>query len=98
MSCEIKNSPISNWKCSEAEKYKEEDNKMKQKVESKQQLETLIFQMKSMLNGESINEEIKTAGQEYVREKEKWLDDNYHAEKEEFDSQIQEINQKIEEH
>ena len=81
----------------EAEKYKEEDNKMKEKVESKQQLETLIFQMKSMLNGESINEEIKTAGQEYVREKEKWLDDNYHAEKEEFDYQIQEINQKLQE-
>ena len=81
----------------EAEKYKEEDNKMKEKVESKQQLETLIFQMKSMLNGESINEEIKTAGQEYVREKEKWLDDNYHAEKEQFDAQIQEINQKLQE-
>ena len=81
----------------EAEKYKEEDNKMKEKVETKQQLETLLFQSKSLINGPNVPEDVKKTAEEFISEKEKWIDDNYNAEKEDFEKQIQEVNVKIQE-
>ena len=59
----------------ESEKYKEEDNIMKEKIEAKQQLENLLYQMKSGENKQF---------DEKIKETQEWLDANPMAETAEY--------------
>lgn len=59
----------------ESEKYKEEDNMMKEKIEAKQQLENLLYQMKSGENKQF---------EEKIKETQEWLDANPMAETSEY--------------
>jgi L1 cell adhesion molecule like protein len=75
----------------EAEKFKESDQKLKENIEAKQRLETLIFQTKSDMNLGDMKESVN----KYLKEKEDWLDSHLHEDKEKYEEQIQEIQQKL---
>jgi heat shock 70kDa protein 1/2/6/8 len=80
---------------SDGEKYKEDDDKMKEKVETKNKLESYCFQMKQTIEDEKIkdkiSEEDKTSITTKVEEVVSWLDKNQTAEKDEFEFQQKEL-------
>merc|ERR1712173_244802 len=79
----------------DAEKFKDEDDKQKERISAKNGLESYIFNLKSSLD----NEEIKTkltseevAGARTALDSAlKWLDANQLAEKEEFEDRQKEL-------
>ena len=78
----------------EAERFKETDNLLKEKLESKQRMESQIFQSKSMIT-DKLPAEIKEAANKFISEKDAWLSDNPNAEKSEYEAQIAEITAKM---
>lgn len=68
----------------EAEQFKEQDKKFKEKVGSKNQLESSIYQMRSQPN---LSEDIKTRLEEEI----KWLDEHPNEEKEVYDERLETI-------
>ena len=80
----------------EAEKFKESDNLLKEKLEAKQRLESQIFQSKSMIT-DKLSAEIKESANTFLREKETWLNNNPNAEKGEYEAQITELTTKMQE-
>ena len=82
----------------EAEKYKDEDNKNKERMESKNNLESYLYNLKnSVVNNQEVklSESEKNMIHEEVDNGLKWLDENETASKEEFDSKYKELNAKI---
>ena len=80
----------------EAEKFKESDNLLKEKIEAKQKLESQIFKVKSLIS-DKLSQDVKENAEKYISEKEMWLNNNPNAEKSEYDSQYEEISTKIQE-
>lgn len=78
----------------EAEKFKESDNLLKEKLEAKQKMESQIFQSKSMIT-DKLAAEIKETATQFLSEKEAWLNNNPSAEKSEYEAQIAEITTKM---
>ena len=83
----------------EAEKYSEEDNKLKERIEAKNALENTVYQIKSMLSDEKIKDSFSTENKEKV-EKEisdtlAWLESNTTAEKEEYEAKLKEFNETV---
>lgn len=79
----------------EAEKYKEEDKKSRDRVESKNKLESFLFNMKSsMMNIEAgkIDEADKKKVLDTVDEGLKWLENSEQASQDEYDSKFEEVN------
>jgi len=80
---------------SDAEKFKAEDEAIKDKVQAKNGLESYAYQMKSTIEDEKvkdkISEEDKTAITTKCKETLDWLDANAEATKEEFDSKQKEL-------
>lgn len=82
----------------EAEKYKEEDKKNKERVEAKNELENYVFNVKNNILGK---EEIKLDDndrkkiQDLVDDVVKWLDNNQLAEKDEFDDKREELTKVV---
>lgn len=81
----------------EAEKFKEADTKLKEKVEAKQKLESHIFNMKNQLNSDKIPKDVKEIAEKYLAEKEVWLTEHPQSEKEEYEAQLAEIENKSKE-
>ena len=84
----------------EAEKFKEADLKTKENIESKQKLESQIFQIKSELATtykDKIPLEVQSQIETYIKEIEEWVDNNHHAEKSEYDGKIAEVDTKFKE-
>lgn len=82
----------------EAEQYKEEDQKNKERIEAKNQLESYLYNIKSSILGnaeiklpEADKEKIKKTIEEGIT----WLENNQVASKEEYDSKFEEVNGKI---
>jgi len=79
----------------EAERYKEEDEKMKKKVTSKNDLENLAYQIRNSCDdpkiGAAISEEDKTKLKAKIDETVKWVDENQAAEVEEFEEKKTEL-------
>ncbi|XP_063414809.1 heat shock protein 68-like [Mytilus trossulus] len=78
---------------SEAEKYKDEDEKQKQRVSSRNQLENYIFSVKQATNdsGDKLTSEEKQTVTTACEESLKWLDQNSLAEKDEYDDKMKEL-------
>jgi L1 cell adhesion molecule like protein len=81
----------------EAEKYKEEDELHKQKIESKNSLENLLYQSKSSVENEQViskleDSEIQTV-KDTVSEAETWLLEE--RSKEDYDNKLKEVNDKL---
>ncbi|XP_050312207.1 heat shock protein 70 A1-like [Anthonomus grandis grandis] len=78
---------------SEAERYKDEDEKQRQKVASRNQLEAYIFQVKQAAeeSGDKLSPDDKATVQRECENSLKWLDSNTLAEKEEFEDKQKEL-------
>lgn len=77
----------------EGEKYKEEDEKQKQKIESKNSLESYLYKMKSTADDSNVKleDDDRRTIRDIVDEKIKWMDDNTTANKEEYDDILKEV-------
>lgn len=83
---------------SDAEKYKAEDDKQKDRVAAKNQLEGYLLGAKQALDSapaDKIPEAEKEAGLKKCQEMLGWVDNNMLAEKEEFDFKLKEIQKEI---
>nr|ABJ97378.1 heat shock protein 70 [Pinctada fucata] len=80
---------------SEAEKYKQEDEKQKDRITAKNSLESYAFNMKSIVEDEKLKDKIEEGDKNKIKEKcdeiIKWLDTNQLAEKEEFEDKQKEL-------
>jgi len=79
----------------DAEKYKAEDEEQRSRIESKNGLESYVFNMKSSVEDEAVASKLSAEDKEKVLSKCKevlaWLDANQTAEKAEFDYQKEEV-------
>jgi L1 cell adhesion molecule like protein len=79
----------------EAEKYKDEDNKMRDKVGAKNAFEGYIYNIKQTVEDEKIKDKISSVDKKLILDKcdeaVAWLDDNQTAEKDEFEYQQKEL-------
>merc|ERR1712018_320908 len=81
----------------DAEAFKDEDNKQKERIAAKNGLESFIFNMKSSLDGaevkKKLSEEELSSVQSKLGDALKWLDSNQLAEKEEFVDKQKEVEE-----
>merc|ERR1712126_624771 len=80
----------------EAEKFAEEDKKVKERVEARNELESYAYSLKNQVSdkeklGSKISDEDKAKIEGLVEEKLKWLENNQEADGEEFKQQKKEI-------
>jgi len=80
----------------DAEKFAEEDKKVKERVEARNELESYAYSLKNQINdneklGAKISDEDKEKIEEAVNEKIAWLEENQEAEGEEFKAQKKEL-------
>ncbi|XP_039955198.1 heat shock protein 68 [Bactrocera tryoni] len=77
----------------EAEKYAEEDEKHRQRIAARNQLESYVFGVKQAADeaGSKLSQSDKDQVLEKCKETVKWLDSNTTAEKEEFEYKLEEL-------
>lgn len=79
----------------EAEKYKAEDEKQRDRVQAKNGLESYVYQMKQTMEDEKLKDKISEEDKKIVLDKcdevIRWLDGNQSAEKEEFEDKQKEL-------
>merc|ERR1712164_157039 len=77
----------------EAEEFAEEDKKMKDRIDGRNDLEGYCYNLKNMLEDEEkgIADKISEEDKEAINEALEWLDDNQEAEKEEFEEKKKEV-------
>ena len=79
----------------EAEEYKAEDDKQKERISAKNGLESYCFNMKSTIEDENfkgkISDEDRSAIKEKCEEAIRWLDSNQTAEKDEYADKLAEV-------
>ncbi|XP_049881486.1 heat shock protein 68-like [Pectinophora gossypiella] len=78
---------------SEAERYKEEDEKQRQRVAARNQLESYIFSVKQALDdaADKLSESDKDQARRECDEALKWLDNNTLAEQEEYEHKLKDL-------
>ena len=86
----------------EAEEYAEEDKKVKEKIDARNEFESNIYSVKSAVAEKDkwegkISEEEKDAVDEAVKEAMDWLDDNQEADKEDFEEKKAEFSAAVQE-
>ena len=79
----------------DAEKYKAEDDKQRERIQAKNSLESYAYNMKSTVEDDKVKEKIsdedKTTITEKCKEVISWLEQNDSAEKDEFDAKQKEL-------
>jgi L1 cell adhesion molecule like protein len=79
----------------EAESYKDEDDKQKDRIQAKNSLESYAFNIKSTLEDEKVKDKIPEDDRKKILDKVqdviKWLDTNQLADKEEFEHKQKEL-------
>lgn len=78
----------------EAEEFAEEDKKVRERVDSRNKLETYIYNMRSTINdklADKIDSDDKERIESTLKEALEWLDDNQNAEKDDFDEKMKEV-------
>jgi heat shock protein 1/8 len=73
----------------EAEEYKEQDRIYKEKIDTKNDLENLVYSVKETLNGKDIELENKEELLEQVSEAQEWINNNPDASLEEYKSKLE---------
>ncbi|KAK9891051.1 hypothetical protein WA026_013378 [Henosepilachna vigintioctopunctata] len=78
---------------SDAEKYKEEDERQRQKISARNQLEAYVFQLKQAISdcGDKLNPEDKNTVERECQSCLQWLDSNSLAEKEEYEDKQKQL-------
>jgi len=78
----------------EAEQYKQEDDKQRDRIQAKNSLESFAFNMKSTVEDEKLKDKLPESDRKLIMDKcqdiIKWLDSNQLAEKEEFEHKLKE--------
>lgn len=79
----------------DAEKYKADDDKQKDRISAKNSLESFAYNMKSTIEDDKVKDKLSTEDRETIEKKCKevidWLDHNQQAEKEEYDDHQKEL-------
>ncbi|XP_023937772.1 heat shock protein 68-like [Bicyclus anynana] len=77
----------------EAERYKQEDDKQRERVTARNHLETYIFGVKQAVDdaGDKLSEQDKQQARSECDDALKWLDSNSLAEKEEYEHKLKEL-------
>nr|CAD7392789.1 unnamed protein product [Timema cristinae] len=77
----------------EAEKYKEEDDKQRERVKARNELESYVFNVKQAVeeSGSKLSEADKSQVRSVCSSVVQWLDNNTLAEKEEFEDRLKEV-------
>merc|ERR1711903_47532 len=81
----------------EAAEFEEEDKKVREKIEARNQLENYVYSMKNILSdsekgvADKIGDDDKEAIEKAIEEANEWLDDNQEAEKEDFEEKLKEV-------
>lgn len=80
----------------DAEKFADEDKKLKERVEARNELESYAYSLKNQLQdkdklGAKVSEEEKSKMEEAIEEKIKWLEENQDTEAEEYKKQKKEL-------
>jgi L1 cell adhesion molecule like protein len=79
----------------DAEKFKDEDDKQKDRISAKNSLESYAFNMKSTVEDEKLKDKISADDKQKVLDKcnevIRWIDSNQLAEKEEFEHQLKDL-------
>jgi heat shock protein 5 len=84
----------------EAEEFEEEDKKVREKVEARNGLESLAYNLRNQINDEEkladkLDEDDKNTIDEAVKEVIEWLDENPTAEKEDYEEKQKELQNKV---
>lgn len=84
----------------EAEEYEEEDKKVKERVEARNGLESLAYNLRNQINDEEklakkLDEDEKSTIDEAVKEVIDWLDENPSAEKEDYEEKQKDLQNKV---
>ncbi|CAG9132827.1 unnamed protein product [Plutella xylostella] len=79
----------------EAERYRDEDERQRERVAARNQLETYIFGVKQALDdaGDRLSEQDKQAARGRCDDALRWLDNNTLAEREEYEHRLKELQQ-----
>ena len=81
----------------DAEKFKEDDEKAKETIDARNNLESTIYQMKSTLSDEKMStlfdSELKDSLNKIIDENVSWLESNQMASKEEYDGKLSEFQE-----
>merc|ERR1711966_137551 len=81
----------------EAEEFSEDDKRIRDKIDSRNQLENYVYSMKNTLSdtekgvADKISEDDKTTIEDALKDVSDWLDDNQEAEKEDFEEKMKEV-------
>ncbi|UYV65995.1 hypothetical protein LAZ67_3006105 [Cordylochernes scorpioides] len=79
----------------DAERYREEDDRQRERIASKNALESYVFSLKASMEDESVKNKVKEEErkkiQEHLEVVVRWLEDNQMAEKAEFDNKQKEL-------
>jgi len=80
----------------EAEEFAEEDKKVKERIDARNQLETYVYNMKNTVGdkdklADKLESEEKEKVEEALKEALEWLDENQTAEKEDYDEKLKEV-------
>nr|QWV59537.1 heat shock protein 70-3 [Lasioderma serricorne] len=80
---------------SEAERYKEEDEKQRERIAARNKLEAYVFNVKQALSdcGDKISSDDRSTIERECEETLRWLDNNSLAEKEEFEDRERQLTQ-----
>ena len=79
-----------------SEKYKEEDQKIKLRIEARNDFENYIYSFKNSINdSKKLEEEDKKKGNDILEEGIKWLDENNNVEVEEYNTKKREYEDKM---
>ena len=81
----------------EAEKFKEEDNKARERIDAKNELENYLFTMKNTMNNNdmNLNDDLKSQINNIIEEKLQWMESNTSASTEEFKDVKKEVEELI---
>ena len=81
----------------EAEKYKAEDEKLRERIDSKNGLENYLFQVKNTLSDDKVKDKFEEADRETltskIEEATTWLDEHQEEEKEAYEEKKKEIEE-----
>jgi heat shock protein 1/8 len=83
----------------DAEKFKDDDEKAKQLIEARNNFENLVYQFKSTLNdgktASQIDDTLKEKLTTVIDENIKWLEQNHHASKEEYEDKLKTFQEEM---
>ena len=81
----------------ESEMFKEEDEKQKQRVESRNSLESYLYNTRNTVNDSNVklSDDQRNQLKELIDEKTNWLDNNTTASKEEYDDILKEVQEVV---